>query len=447
MRHKIIREYYKNIFFTTITIIFLWLLLSFLFLFNNKGVDIYLPQYLILSFGQYINITDKKVGVDEEGILALAKHDLWLQILNQDGVAVYGYNVPDIAKTRYTHSELVNYALESDRMYGYTLYVVPKDDYTVVMAGSNDLVQKISYNFIGNGADAAFQSFIILLAVMMIVMIVVGFLYGKKISVPISEILHGIEIISAGKEMESLIRKKTIFSDVFVQIQRLQEKLKENQSMRNQWISNISHDIKTPLSSIRGYAELLADYNLEKDEIRLYSKEIIDSEQVIESLLEELTLNQKLSEGKVVLKLAKTDTIFILRECILELEKKLAPNNTIKFIAPDYLELFVDKVLIKRCFQNILWNAFIHNDEFVLIEVRVVERDRGTEIIIKDNGKGMSGEDGLHIFERYYRGTASQTTMGTGLGLAIAKEIILAHGGEVISQSKQGGGVIFNIKL
>lgn len=447
MKHKIIKEYYVSIFFTTITIISLWLLLSFLFLFNNKTVDIYLPQYLILFFDQYVNISDHKVEVDAEGILALTKHDLWLQILNKDGVVVYGHNVPSIAKTRYTHSELVNYALESNRMHGYTLYVVPKDDYTVVIAGSIEIVQKKSYNFIGKGADAAFQSFVILLAVMLIVLIVVGILFARKISVPISEILHGIEIISTGKELDCPKREKTIFTDVFNQIQILQEKLKENQIMRNQWIANISHDIKTPLSSIRGYAELLADYNLTKEEILLYGKEMICSEQVIENLLEELTLNQKLSEGKIVLKLVKADIISILKECILELERKLAPKNNIKFIAPDKLYIFVDMVLIKRCFQNILWNAFLYNDEFVLIEVDVAERDSGTEIIFKDNGKGMSGEDALQIFERYYRGAASQTTMGTGLGLAIAKEVILAHGGEITSQSKIGEGVLFKIKI
>lgn len=447
MKNKIIKEYYKNIFLAITTIIAFWLLFSFLFLFNNKVVDVHLPQYLILSFEQYITISDDEVQVDDNGILALKKHDLWLQVLNENGLVVYAHNVPSIAKTAYTHTELVNYTLESNRMNGYTLYVMPKEEHTIILASSSDLVQKISYNFIGNGADVAFQSCIILLVVMFTVMVVVGILFARKISDPLSEILQEIDTISKGKEIEYQKRKKTIFSDVFIQMQMLQEKSEENKMMRNQWISNISHDIKTPLSSIKGYAELLSDYDLTKDEIALYSKEISVSEQVVEKLLEELTLNQKLSEGKVVLNLVKTDIVSILRQCVLETQKKLAPNNTIMFTAPDNLDVMLDTVLIKRCFQNILWNAFIHNDELVLIEVEVIKQDNVAEIIIKDNGKGMSKQDTLQVFQRYYRGTASQTTVGTGLGLAIAKEVILAHGGEVTVQSKLGLGTVFNIHL
>ncbi|UPA30889.1 ATP-binding protein [Terrisporobacter glycolicus] len=105
----------------------------------------------------------------------------------------------------------------------------------------------------------------------------------------------------------------------------------------------------------------------------------------------------------------------------------------------------LDKLLMQRVINNLLYNALVHNDEDVKILVKIFKEDK-THIVISDNGKGISEKDLKHVFDRYYRGTnTGENHKGSGLGMAIAKEVINAHDGEITINSRLDKGTYIEI--
>ena len=236
---------------------------------------------------------------------------------------------------------------------------------------------------------------------------------------------------------------------MFVKLKKLHNTLKQNEKMREEWIANISHDLKTPLSTIKGYAEILqnSEYETSKEEMSMYASEIHNAEENIHTLIEDLKMSQKLKEGKLVLNKSDNDVVEILHTCIKEVDNNMLGNSKVIFNTKERIIVNCDRELIKRCLQNIICNAFVHNKDEIILIIDVKEKEKNVEIVIEDNGRGMSETDKAHVFERYYMGTDSKKTNGTGLGLAIAKEVIEAHNGKIDVTSVLGNGTKFNIVL
>ncbi len=445
MQTKILKEYFKSIIIGVTSAVVLWVGLSVFLLFNGKTADIYLPQYVVHSITAEIQIDDGNTWLSENAVDLLSVYNLWLQVLDNTGNVVFSYKVPDLAPSFYRPIDLVHYTQMSNRLEGQTLYLTQMDDYLIIVGSSSSLVYKLNSNI--TVKSATIQSLYLLVIVVAGIVIIAGQVFAKRISTPISDALNIIEEISTNKVVEIPAYQNSIFESVFIQLDMLQDKLQETQVMREQWIANISHDIKTPLSSIRGYTEILTskDYKLTSEEISMFSEEILKSELVIEGLLEELRFHQRLMENQVILDIQQVNIVELIKECKLELDKNL--KNAIRVTAPDEVICGVDVMLFNRCMQNILWNAYLHNNEDIQIDICVKLLEEDVKITIADNGQGISAYDLNNIFERYYRGEASQNTKGTGLGLAIVKEVVSTHGGKIRVESQQGVGTTFEILL
>lgn len=220
--------------------------------------------------------------------------------------------------------------------------------------------------------------------------------------------------------------------------------------MRNEWIANISHDIKTPLASIKGYAELMSSgYDIEIDEVSQYA-EIIDSKaNYIKELVDDLNLTMKLKDGYSNISREEKNIVSLVRGCIIDILNNPKYNNVyIDFNSKeDNIVLKIDELLMKRVINNLLYNSIIHNNEDVSIKVNII-LDEKTHIIIEDNGKGISEEDLKYIFERYYRGTnTGHAHKGSGLGMAISRDIVKAHNGNIKVESNIGSGTKIEIIL
>jgi len=221
--------------------------------------------------------------------------------------------------------------------------------------------------------------------------------------------------------------------------------------MREEWISNISHDIKTPLVSVKGYAEALSseEYDYSKEEVREYSKIIEEKSNYIKDLIDDLNLSTRLKNKVLHLNFKNTNIVSLVRGVVIDiLNNPQTSNVNIEFSAiREVIEKDIDEILIKRVITNILYNAIVHNNEKVDIEVKVEKKDR-IHIFIIDNGKGIKEEELKYIFERYYRGTnTGKKHKGSGLGMAIAKDIVEAHNGVINVESEVGKGTKIEIIL
>jgi len=237
---------------------------------------------------------------------------------------------------------------------------------------------------------------------------------------------------------------------------KLSENEKERQEidkLKEEWITGVSHDIKTPLSIIKGYSDLLSTGNLEwnKDEIHQFSSLIQERSCYIEKLINEFNLIFRLKNNALLMNKKKEDIIELLRESVIDVENTpKCKNQNLEFYS-DKEELYypVDKIWFRRAIDNLLTNAIVHNPEKTTIKLSIYSLNcvsqnidsHNFQIIICDDGIGMDSETQSHLFERYYKGTdSSSDDKSTGLGMAIAKQLIQAHKGEISIHSKPNKG-------
>lgn len=450
MNKKILSVYYKSIISAVILIVAIWIAASMLLVFSNNEVDENLPQYRILAADSYITISDEEVNVSQEFLESLSKYDLWMQVLDEDGNAIYQENVPLGVPQKYTAIQLVDACLKSDKIPGMTVYasdIETAPGYCVLIGCDSHVVNKLSYSFVGNGRDEISKVLIIFVLVLISVVILYSFLFMKRITEPIGNIMGAIGKID-DEQFDMPVYHGQIFSEVFCELGKLREKLKQTKCQRMEWTANISHDIKTPLSTIKGYAEVLADdeYDFTGEEVKQYMSETLKAEESIEELVEELNLSSKLSEGKYLLKKEKVDLTELINECIAKVDSNMMGDSTILLNSDEDVILEGDRKLLKRCFLNVMYNAFVHNKAGITLNIRI-KKSGHIVLTFTDDGIGMSQEEASRIFERYYRGTNSQKTKGSGLGLAIAREVVVAHGGSISVETELNKGTSFIISF
>ena len=298
---------------------------------------------------------------------------------------------------------------------------------------------------------------IITLIIDAIIALIFGYLFSRKLTKPISEIITNIDILSKGN-YNLYTKEKGIYKAVFENINDLSSTLRENEnqrkeleSMREEWLANITHDIKTPLASIQGYAEIISDkdYEFTRDEMQEYTEIIYSKSKYIRELVDELNLSTRLKNNALSLNKQNTNLVALLRNVVIDiLNDSRYENRNIEFNSNiDVIEKEVDVMLLKRALTNLIFNAVVHNNESVEVKVEIKKIDK-INISIKDNGNGINTKDLKHIFDRYYRGTnTGEVHKGSGLGMAISKEIINNHGGEIQINSKLGCGTEILITL
>ncbi|WP_066506237.1 sensor histidine kinase [Abyssisolibacter fermentans] len=231
----------------------------------------------------------------------------------------------------------------------------------------------------------------------------------------------------------------------------IQKKYEEN---RKNLISNISHDLKTPIMSIKGHIEGIKDGIAHSPErMDKYIDTIYEKSKDMELLINELFLYSRLDLEKEEFNFQIIDIIEFLRFSVEDLSfdlEKIGGKIRLKY---DYEPIFVniDLQKLKRIILNIVGNSIKYRGEGPLIlDINVKKIDEEIVVEIKDNGKGISQENLSLIFDRFYRADKSRNTsvVGSGLGLAISKQIVEKHGGKIWAESKEniGTSIFFSLK-
>lgn len=227
---------------------------------------------------------------------------------------------------------------------------------------------------------------------------------------------------------------------------------KKLDNMRKEFVANVSHEIRTPISIIKTYAETLIDGAIEQKDLAIGFLNIIDSEADRMTLLvKDLLELSQLDNSQIKLSYSQTDIIEVINEVVRQVSVMATKKNQqliikvadAKFIAD------VDPARLNQALINVIGNAIKYSDENSVIEVSAEESEKLYRIIIKDSGIGIPKKDLPHIFERFYRvdKARSRAMGGTGLGLAIAKEIIEAHNGTITASSVVGEGTTMVISI
>ena len=227
-----------------------------------------------------------------------------------------------------------------------------------------------------------------------------------------------------------------------------EEKLKSEKENKT-LISNIAHDLKTPITAVKGYAEGLLDGVADTPEKQeKYLRTIYNKANEMDTLINELTLYSKIDTNRIPYNFAKINVAEYFNDCVEEIGLDLEAKN-IGLAYFNYVDeqtlIIADPEQLRRVINNIVGNSCKYLDKQKgLINIRIKDVGDFIQVEIEDNGRGIAARDLPYIFDRFYRADASRNsaTGGSGIGLSIVKKIIEDHGGKIWATSKESIGTV-----
>jgi signal transduction histidine kinase len=242
----------------------------------------------------------------------------------------------------------------------------------------------------------------------------------------------------------SLIGIVTIFRDV--------TKEKEIDRMKTELVSMVAHELRSPLTSIAGFSELLLDAGITKDQSQEYAEIILKESNRLGELINKFLDISRIESGKSQLNKMPLHIGYLI-ENILELNSYQAEKKNIKVhlnIPKELPLVYVDKEMIEEVVLNLFSNAIKYSPEHTTINICVEEIDDDLVVKVADQGYGISKESLPNIFNKFYRVTDNEKVReisGSGLGLSLVKEIVEIHGGNVRVNSELGKGSTFSFSI
>lgn len=276
----------------------------------------------------------------------------------------------------------------------------------------------------------------------------------RKIMVesPVKKILEATNRITQGDfnvHLEPIhpIDKYDEFDIIMEDLNKMTLELSRMEILRNDFVSNVSHEIKTPLAVIQNYATAIQNDEIDKETRKKYADTLILASKKITDLVSNILKLNKLENQELDLENEKINLGEMLREVILQYEDFLEKKNL-------QLECDIDDIIIysSASYLEIIWNNLISNaikftDNGGIIKISVKKENDFSIVKISDNGCGISNEVGKYIFDKFYQGDTSHAQEGNGLGLSLVKKVIDLLGGEITVDSIVNEGTTFTVKI
>lgn len=281
-----------------------------------------------------------------------------------------------------------------------------------------------------------------LLIVMGVLSLLAMLIVAKKLIDPITELTIATEKVGEETFTGQLpVNRGDEIGQLAKSFEGMIEKLSENEQIRKTFISDVSHDLQSPLLNIKGYANLLAGENLQEAHRLHYAQVIQDETERLSTLSQQLLLLTSLDQLSSPLKKKQVRVDTQLKEAIRKVHWQLAEKDLGLSMQLEEATVEADPGFLEKVWDNLLSNALKYTTEG-MIEVRVMNDPDKVVIAIEDTGEGIGEADLPRLFDRFYRADTSRTRFvsGTGLGLSIVQEVIELHGGSIHITSKRGQG-------
>ncbi|HHW36612.1 MAG TPA: HAMP domain-containing histidine kinase [Bacillales bacterium] len=288
---------------------------------------------------------------------------------------------------------------------------------------------------------------IVLTISLSIIMVVISTKYLVK---PISTLTTATKSLSNGDfNVAFEITRHDELGELSQSFLRMARKLEQMDDMKKEFISNISHDIQSPLSNIKGYINLLENKNISQEE-RSHYVSIINSEiRRLSTLTKQLLLLASLDRNEDIINKKRFNVGQQIKELIRNYQWLISEKNImLSYFLPD-IEVIGDPSLLNTVWDNLLTNAIKYNKPDGSIEISIEKKQESIFVTFKDTGIGLNHTELERIFDRFYRADTARTRTveGTGLGLSIVWTIIKLHGGHISVNSKDKEGTTFIVEL
>lgn len=271
---------------------------------------------------------------------------------------------------------------------------------------------------------------------------------GKTILQPIRELNRATSEVAKGNfSVRVKVPNDKEYSTLTKNFNKMAEELSGIETLREDFISNVSHEFKTPLASIQGFAKLLQSDNLSKEEQNEYTKIIIDETSRLTKMSTNILKLTKLENQTTVGKKVRFSLDEQIRNILLILESEWSKKNINLDIELEDVIYVGNPELMGQVWQNVINNAIKFTPENGTIKVQLFRGELGVVVKISDNGPNISPEMQKKIFDKFYQGDRSRSTEGNGLGLALVKRILDLCKGKISVENLYEGGVCFKIEL
>lgn len=269
---------------------------------------------------------------------------------------------------------------------------------------------------------------------------------------PTKKILSATESIAEGDFSTRLAitheyGKYNEYDLIMENLNKMATELEKNEVLKTDFISNVSHEIKTPLAVIQNYATLLQDDTLDSETRKNYAKTLIAASKRITDLITNILKLNKLENQEIQEKHEAFSLTEALAESVVEFETLMEKKHLELDCDFDDVTIFSSKSLLEIVWNNLISNAIKFTPDGGKIDISLKRKNKNAEIKVADTGCGMTSETGAKIFEKFYQGDTSHSTQGNGLGLALVKKVIDILGGEISVQSEVNKGSTFTILL
>lgn len=268
----------------------------------------------------------------------------------------------------------------------------------------------------------------------------------KQITVAAEKIVHGD--FSVRIKPQSKFTTDENFNQVIECFNKMAEELGSVETLRTDFIANVSHEMKTPLAVMQNYGTLLQSRDLTEEKRMEYAKAVTDGARRMAGMMTNILKLNRLENQQIYPQAEGYDLGEQICECLLQYENvwEKAGIEIDTDIAED-IKVKADAELLSLVWNNLFSNAFKFTPSGGTVTVTLSATEHHAIVQVKDTGCGMTPEVGAHIFEKFYQGDTSHSAQGNGLGLALVKRVIDIMQGEIGVESAVGKGSVFTVKI
>ncbi len=382
-------------------------------------------------------------GISEERSQELERNHIWAMLLNEDGKCDWALFLPEEIPTQYTIQDVAVFS--KGYLQDYPVFVRNMEDGLLVLGYPKDSFMKLTGNYFPVRAIRLFPLFVTgILAIDILLLFLVYYFSKRKISKNTEPIMASIKTLSTGKPVALSIQGE--LSEIANSVNQASQVLSRQNQARANWISGVSHDIRTPLSMIMGYAGRIACDNTANGNIQQEAEIIRAQSAKIKDLVQDLNLVSQLEYEMQPLHKEPVRLSKLLRSYAADLlNTGIGPKYSVEVEISSDAETVVmecDARLISRAINNLVQNSINHNPQGCTISLFLACSDTAISLTVVDNGVGLSAEKLRELGEKphYMESTDERLDLRHGLGLLLVRQIVEAHSGAMKMESAPQSG-------
>ena len=401
------------------------------------------PTHLLSCISDELQQTDSQFTLSNDVAALLDQDQAWCMLIdNATGNVIWNYKLPADVPVQYTYGDIAKMA----RWYleDYPVFVSARSDGLLVVGYPKDSYWKLSAYKTIVSMKIDLIGFITVFFLNIGIVLLLFIFNSRKTEKAVKPILIGIEEIAAGQKTQ--LAEHGELSEINAKLNHVSKTLKHRDTARANWISGISHDIRTPLSMVLGYSSSLEkNHGLDSDVQEKVSEIRLQAEK-IKMLVEDLNLTSKLEYDMQPLRISNIYLVELARQVVCEfLNSNLDKKYVFEFEYDPQCEMeFIrgDEVLLKRAITNLIQNSINHNSKGCKITISVSCNEKEIFIFVSDNGVGVSAEKlkALNAKAHYLESTDRTLHLRHGIGVLLVWQIIEAHKGTMKIESEEKKG-------